>query len=550
MPLLERLFSPSLQAAAPYREGFWDIAEASNSTAGVRVDPDAAMKVSTFFAGVRLLSFLVGRLPVGIFRQGTRDKDTGHWAYQLLAKRPNDWQTPFRWKQWMFSSILRWGNGYSYMNPGSPANPVSELIPIHKTRVTPQRLASNAIVFNVARNHDASDVLVPARIPQEQMVHWRSPFGDGLEGDSLLTYARNTIGHALAQSEYAQKQFSKGLLHKFFTKMPQGTTLGETAGAQLKTALREMSGLRQANEVLLLPGGVELEPMSMSLADAQFLQQEEFTMVELAQFLGIPPHMLELVSRSTSWGTGIEQQVIGFNVYTMDPWLTEIEESIDQRFLDDGATHFSKFNRKALLAADMRSRVAYYQGMTAIKAMVPNEVRDAEDMDPVEWGDEPLLSPNESSGGISEKTKAAGELVRAGYKQADAARIVGLDNMADWGAPPITIQKPDSPGSSGGGGKALAIAEEAAGRLVRKEIARVTHLAKRTGGDQAAFEGAITEFYADHAEDVAQALHLDMADAMAYCEEQRDAVLSRGIGVMAGWESERAPELAQLALEG
>ena len=497
MTILERLIMAPVQAAAPYREGFWDIAEATNTTAGVPVGPDAAMKVSTFFAGVRLLSFVVGRLPLGVFLQGTRDKDTAHWAYRRLAKRPNHWQTPFRWKQWMFSSILRWGNGYSYLKPGS-RDPVAELMPIHATRVTPERLTSNAIRYKVQRNYDDSDALIPEYIPQESMAHWRSPFGDGLEGDSLLTYARNTLGHALAQSSYSQRQFSKGMLQRFFTKTPAGTTLGETAVDALKARLRELAGMGQAHDVLVLPGGVELAPMSMSMADAQYLQQEEFTMVELAQFLGIPPHMLELVSRSTSWGTGINEQTIGFAVFTMDPWLTELEESIDRDFLDDGETHYAKFNRKALLAANMRDRASFYQTMTSIKAMTPNEVRDAEDMDDVWWGDEPLPSPNES------------------------------------------VQRDP--------GQARAIAAEAAGRLIRKEIARVTHIGKRAATDQGAFAAALTEFYAQHADEVAQALHISMDCARTYCEEQRDAVLTHGIAVMETW-LDQADELADRALE-
>ena len=508
MALLERLLLQPM-AETPYRDGFWDLAEATNTVAGVAVGPDAAMKVSTYFAGVRLLSFVVGRLPIGVFTNGTRTKDETHWAYRLLAKRPNHWQTPFRWKQWMFVSMMNWGNGYSYMLPSRIApGSIAELVPIHKTRVTPQRLSSNAVRYQIQRNNDELDRLVPEYVPQELMVHWRTPWGDGLEGQSLLTYTRNTLGHALAQSTYSQRNFSKGLLQRFFTKTPAGTTISEPALSSLKAQLRDVSGMGSANDVLVLPGGIELEPMSMNLSDAQYLQQEEFTMIQLAQFLGIPPHMLELVSRSTSWGTGINEQTIGFAVYTMDPWLTDLEESIDRTFLEDGETHYAKFNRRALLAANLRDRAGYYRTMTGIKSMTPNEVREAEDMDPVEWGDEPLPSPNESVNG-----------------QADV----------------------DEPAGRQGSSQAQAIAEEAAGRLIRKEIARITHLAKRTASDQQAFAAAVTEFYEGHAEEVAQSLAMSPEAAMAYCEEQRSAVLTHGIAVMESWEG-RAAALADLAL--
>ena len=493
--LLEQLFTPSPQASAvtSYGDFGWSDGSWVGQPVG-DVSAETAMKVSAFFAGVRLLSFVVGRLPIGIFLNGTRNKDSEHLAYRLLAKRPNATATPFQFKQWMFSNVLRWGNSYAYIKP--TAAEVS-LMPIHPSLVEVEQLRSGVVQYKLLRSSDE----VPRTIPQVNMMHWRSPFGDGLEGKSVLSYAQDVIRGSRFQQEYSNKQFSQGLLHKFATKLPPGVTMSEAAQQSLKQQLNDKAGISESHRVLVLPGGMELTPMTMSMADAQFLQQQEFSMVQVAQFLGIPPHMLELVSRSTSWGSGIEQQAIGFNVYTMDPWLTDLEESIDRDLLDSGATHYCKFNRKALMAADSRSRVAYYQGMVGIKAMVPNEVRDAEDMDPVAWGDEPMPAPNES---------------------------------------------PDRRVNDGG--QAMAIAEEAAGRLIRKEIARITHLHKRMGTDKSGFVDAVSHFYGEHVEDVAQSMRLSPEDALEYCAEQRDAVLGQGIGVMEGWESERTVMLARRAL--
>lgn len=512
MPLLEALMRPAYTAGVGiFDERGWVSGAGVSTTSGIRVGPETALKASAFFAANRILSFTVGRLPIGIFLQGTRDRDTRHWAYQLLSRRPNHWMTPFEFKQWAFSSVIRKGNGYAYMVPGrAPDAPVVELIPIDADRVTPQRLTSNAIVYRIEREYQDSETvrnIVPERVSQERMLHWRSPFGSGLSGMSLISYARETLGLSLAQQSFTERTFSQGLLHKYFVKTPEGKQLGKEASESIKEQLNVLGGLGQAHRALVMPGGTTLEKMSMSLADAQTLELSEFTMVMIAQFTGLPPHMLELVSRSTSWGSGIEAQTIGFNVFTMDPWLVAIEESIDRDMLDNGETHYSKFNRNALLAADMRGRSAFYRVMTGIKAMTPNEVRDREDMDAVEWGDEPLPAPNESP----------------------------------QGAQPVAP-------TGRGNGQARAIAEAAAGRIVRKEVARVTYLARRNGSDAEAFARAVDEFYQEHAGDVAQALRVDLDEAIAYCEEQRDAVVAYGVGVMETWETGRVEDLAELAL--
>jgi len=211
MPLLEALMRPAYTSGVGiFDERGWTPSYGVTTTSGVRVGPETALKASVFFAANRILSFAVGRLPIGVFLQGTRDRDTRHWAYQLLSRRPNHWMTPFEFKQWAFSSVIRKGNGYAYMVPGpSPSARVLELIPIDADRVTPQRLVSNAIVYKIEREYVDSEFLqniVPERVSQDRMLHWRSPFGSGLAGMSLISYARDTLGLSLAQQSLAERR--------------------------------------------------------------------------------------------------------------------------------------------------------------------------------------------------------------------------------------------------------------------------------------------------------------------------------------------------------
>ena len=75
----------------------------------------------------------------------------------------------------------------------------------------------------------------------------------------------------------------------------------------------------------VLSGGVKWKPITISPEESQFLQTRQHQQLEACQMLRIPPHMLSIVDKSTSWGTGIEQQSIGFVTYTLKPWLDRIE---------------------------------------------------------------------------------------------------------------------------------------------------------------------------------------------------------------------------------
>jgi hypothetical protein len=43
------------------------------------------------------------------------------------------------------------------------------------------------------------------------------------------------------------------------------------------------------------------------------MASRKFQVSELARFFGVPPHLVGDVEKSTSWGTGIEQQNLAFS---------------------------------------------------------------------------------------------------------------------------------------------------------------------------------------------------------------------------------------------
>ena len=133
--------------------------------------------------------------------------------------------------------------------------------------------------------------------------------------------------------------------------------------------------------------------MTVPNDQAQFIESAKLSVAQIARLYRVPPHLIGDVERSTSWGTGIEQQGIGFVTYTLDPWLTRLEEAFDQ-LVPRG--QFVKFNVNALLRGDAGSRADYYQKMGRLKAIEINEIRALEDMPPLPDGDKPPPAPNES----------------------------------------------------------------------------------------------------------------------------------------------------------
>jgi hypothetical protein len=141
---------------------------------------------------------------------------------------------------------------------------------------------------------------------------------------------------------------------------------------------------------LCSPGGIKWEPITITPEESQFLETRSFQRSEIASWFRVPPHMIGDVERSTSWGTGIEQQGIGFVVYTLRPYLERIEGSLS-RLLP--GKQFMKFNVDALLRGDIESRYRAHQISLDSGWQNPDGVRALEDLPPDPWRRRPDVPP-------------------------------------------------------------------------------------------------------------------------------------------------------------
>ena len=82
---------------------------------------------------------------------------------------------------------------------------------------------------------------------------------------------------------------------------------------------------------------------------------------------------------------GIEQQSIGWVVYTLRPWLSRLEQRITRLIKPQSV--YARWSVEGLLRGDSAQRSAFYQALWGIGVLSTNEVRALEDMEPVEGGD-------------------------------------------------------------------------------------------------------------------------------------------------------------------
>jgi HK97 family phage portal protein len=342
------------------------------------------MRVSAVYACVRVLADSVAMLPLRLYEDGglTSRIAVGHPLDRLMNKRPNFLQTPFEFKRFLVGTLALRGNAYVQKFMVGSRN--QQLIPLHPDRVTPKFDETTMQVVYEYRNKDG--VVTPLR--QSDIMHFRALSTDRFIGLSPVAAAAEAIGLAMQTEKHGAKLFTNAAQAAGVLKHPQLLS-GDAAKRLKETFDAAYSGADNAHKTMLLEEGMTWEKVGMTSEEAQFLETRKFQRNEIAMFFGIPPHMIGDIDRGTSWGSGIEQQGIGFVTYTLLPWLTNISQACDRDLLSEQAQdqYSYKFETDELTRADFLTRQQGREIQARNGVISPNEWRRMERMNPRDDGE-------------------------------------------------------------------------------------------------------------------------------------------------------------------
>lgn len=376
--------SDSVRQLATTRPDGW----VENVNAGVPVTETGILGLSAAWACVNLLAGTIASLPIMVYRAdaaGNRVPARDHPLYRVLHDSPNYDQTALDfWEGGQAALELR-GNMHARIERN--AGRIVALHPIFNPSIT--RQTNGALRYRWTENGKSFDE------PQENVFHVRGFGGSPLGGLSTLSYGRQVFGLSLAVNGAAQTTFANGVRPSLILTTPADRTLLAEQRAPLEKALQERhAGAMNAGRPMLLEGGITPHQVSLSPEDAQMLESRSFSVEEICRFFEVPPHMIGHTEKSTSWGTGLEEQTLRFQKFTLRRRLKRIEQAIMKQLLtpaDRAAGIVVEFNLEGLLRADSKGRSEFYRTMTQIGAMTINEVRALENLPPVPGGDVPRM---------------------------------------------------------------------------------------------------------------------------------------------------------------
>lgn len=362
--------------------------------AGVRVTEDTALTLPEWFACVSVISRNLAALPWGVFewsQHGARRPLHGQIEW-LLNNQPNPEMTAFSFRETIIAHAINWGNGYAEIQRDLSSRPVALWL-ITPDRVCPERRASDGALVYKVRNDDGTE----RELTADQMFHLHGLGFNGLVGYSLVQLAARSIGVGIAQDVFTQSFYANGTVMGSVVEMAVGMNPKQIGDAESYYNERH-GGARNAFKVKVAPLGTKIHPLGMPLVDAQFVDSRQMSVTMAARWLGVPPHKIADLSRSTN--NNIEHQGIEFVTEAIVPWAKRLEQEANVKLFGARAMGrvYTKLNVNALMRGDAKSRAEFYKVMTQIGAMSINDVRELEDMNSIgEAGDAHLVQLNQTT---------------------------------------------------------------------------------------------------------------------------------------------------------
>lgn len=361
------------------------------TSSGETVNEASALDVTAVFCAARVIAEGLGQMPGRIVRE-TYDQKTGlprvtidreHWAHQLLAVRPNAWQTAYEFREGMvFNAVL--GQGAIAIK-NTVAGRLMDLLPVPAGRWTIEQLRDKSLKVKV----NFSDGTF-AHFDQSQVFYLRGPSSDGVSAIPAVRQARQAIGLSIALEKQQAKLAGNG--GKPSGILAFANKLSPEVANKLRETWQERYGPNGDGGIAVLDGDAKFHSMTMTSVDAQHLETRRLQVEEIARAFRVLPIMLMQADKAATFASA-EQMFRNHVIHTLGPWIERFEQAVNRDILGNETGLRFDLDERNLLRGDFKDQAEYYTkalGSGGQPAwMTVNEIRAEIGLNPIAdpWAD-------------------------------------------------------------------------------------------------------------------------------------------------------------------
>lgn len=359
-----------------FREIYGSLATKSGKTVNV----GTAIEVSTVFACCRIIGEGIAQVPLKLMRESKDGKSRvpakDNQLYNILAFRPNPWQTSFEYRETMAWHLTLTNNHYSFIN--RLRGKIMELIPLTPASVNIVRASDLTLTYEVTADNGSKQTF-----PAESIWHVKGPSWNSWTGLEAVKLAREAVGLAMATEEASSSLHKNGVRPSGVYSV-EGTLKDDAYKSLSNWVNTHLGGAENTGKALILDRAAKWQSTAMSGIDAQSLETRRFQIEEMCRFFRVMPIMVGYSDKAATYASA-EQMFLAHVVHTLAPWYQRLEQSIDANLLTDkdrASGLYSCFIEEGLLRGSMAETKETLLGYVNGGLMTPNEGRAKLDMNP------------------------------------------------------------------------------------------------------------------------------------------------------------------------
>ena len=362
------------------------------SSSGVAVTMTNAMRLTAVWGCVRVLSGDLATAPLFVYQrlaEGGRREAREHPLFELLHDAPNARMDSRTWRQLGQKCVELRGNFFNYLdraNGGRNNGAVRQIIPLHPDHVTMRINENDAIVYDYVDDKQRT-----LRYRPDQILHVMGiPDDSGLAGMSAIRACQNAVGLGMAAEDFMGRFFQndarpRGVLQ---VKGKLGKSIDEARRmkAEMRRDWISVYGGENRNGIAVMDNETTYEAISVDPQDAETLGTRKFQVEEIAgRIFGVPPFMIGATEKSTSWGTGLEEQKDGYVTFSLLPRMVGWEQAIHRQLLTpaERSEFFVEFTLDGLLRASIEKRYEAFRVGREGGWLSANDIRRKDNFNPL-----------------------------------------------------------------------------------------------------------------------------------------------------------------------
>ncbi len=358
---------------------------AFQSSSGEHVSNETVKRLYAVYACVNVLAESLATLPPKLYKKSEAGREVvKDHVFSRTLKKPNELGTSFDFfEQLVWHLALR---GRYFAMKVKVRGEVYSLIPIEDP---------DSVTVITTDDYELRFIIKGETYTLDDVLYIQMH-----NGRSIIKAQADTFGKNQAINRYGASFFKNGAMPGLVIKNPNRFK-DDAAFERFRKQWEDTYGSAgKANKVAILDDGKTVEKLSLTNEDSQFLDTNKYSDSQIAGLFRVPVYMIGNYDKATF--SNIENLGIQFARFTMAPWCKRVETAITEQCLKDKSLYV-EFLMDSLERGDILSRYSAYRTGRESGFLSANEIRQRENLDPYEGGDQYLTPTTHSVAGEGEQ---------------------------------------------------------------------------------------------------------------------------------------------------